>query len=479
MSDEYARLDAIDQAELVARGDASPKELVEAAIRRIEQHNPDINAVIHPLFDKAMDAAAGELPAGPFRGVPLLIKDLGPLTAGDPWHAGMGFLKQRGFVAPFDSFLTRKLRKAGFVIVGKTNTPEMGILPTTEPLAYGASKNPYDTTRTTGGSSGGSAAAVARGFAPVAHANDGGGSIRIPAACCGLVGLKPTRGRVSMGPTLGDINGGLTCEHAVTRTVRDCAAVLDAIAGAMPGDPYYAPPPARPFAAEVGADPGRLRIGYTTEYLTPTGATATAHPDCVAAVEDAAKKLAALGHEVEEARIEALFERDYVPRFMSVWAAGVAAGLAGWGELFGVELTEDDVEPVTWALANMGKAVNSATYLRAWNWLHINSRKVARYWKDRDLLLTPTVTEPPPLLGSFDGEPGNPLAGFFRAAAFAPFTPPFNATGQPAISLPLYRNADGLPIGVQLVGPYAGEDLLLRIASQLEAAHPFQHSATV
>ncbi len=479
MSDELAELDATAQAALVASRTITPAELVDAAIARIEQANPDLNAVIHPLFEKARSAAAGKLPDGPFRGVPILIKDLGPLTEGDPMYAGMGLLKRRGFRAPFDSFITRKLRAAGFVLCGKTNTPELGILPTTEPVAFGPTRNPYDRTRTTGGSSGGSAAAVARGMVPVAHANDGGGSIRIPASCCGLVGLKPSRGRVSQGPHLGDVNGGLTIDHVVARSVRDSAALLDVLAGPMPGDPYSAPPPVRPFAAEVGADAGSLKIGFTTEYLTVEGKIATAHPDCVAAVERAAALLSQLGHQVGEARIDALLHPDYVPRFMSIWSAGVASGVDGWTDLLGAPITADDVEPLTWALHQMGQAISSSTYLRAWGWLQLNARQVARFWKDHDLLLTPTLAEPPPPLGTFDPVDGNGMAPLFRAAAFAPFTPPFNVTGQPGISLPLHRNEGGLPIGVQLVAAYAREDVLLRVASQVERASPFAHAATM
>ena len=479
MSDEIARLDATQQAALIASNEMSPAELVESAIRRIERSNPDINAVIHPLFDKAMAEAKGDLPDGPFRGVPILLKDLGPFSKGDPWHAGMGILKQRGFIAPFDSFLVKKLRRAGFVIVGKTNTPELGILPTTEPRAHGATRNPYDRTRTTGGSSGGAAAAVASGMTPVAHASDGGGSIRVPASCCGLVGLKPTRGRVSMGPTIGDINHGLVVEHALTRSVRDTAALLDVMAGPMPGDPYFAPPPLRPFADEVDAAPGRLRIGFTTRRLTALGTVAEAEPDCIAAVERAAALLAELGHQVEEAHIDALFAPEYVPRFIAIWAAGVAAGVNGWEDVLGIKIGPDDVEPLTWALTELGNTVSSSTYLRNWTWLQVNARQVQRFWKDHDLLLTPTLAEPPPPLGSFLEPPGNPMQSFARATAFTPFTPAWNATGQPAISLPLHRTADGLPVGVQLVGAYAREDLLIRIASQIEEAVPFDHAATM
>jgi amidase len=480
MPDELALLDATAQAALVASGRISPAELVDAAISRIERANPELNAVLHATFDKARAVAAAGPPDGPFRGVPILIKDLGPLTEGDPMWAGMGLLKQRGFIAPFDSFITRRLRRAGFVLCGKTNAPELGILPTTEPVAFGPTRNPYDRTRSSGGSSGGSAAAVASGMVPVAHANDGGGSIRIPASCCGLVGLKPTRGRVSHGPVRGEINGGLTIDHVVARSVRDSAALLDVLAGPMPGDPNPLPLPPRPFADEVGADPGVLRVGFTSQFMTAQGVVASAHPDCVAAVERAAALLTELGHRVEEVRMEPLLVPEYVPRFISIWAAGVAAELDAWSELLGTPVTAGDVEPLTWALHQMGSAVSSSTYLRAWTWMQLNARQVAGFWKQHDLLLTPTVAEPPPPLGTFDSTgPADGLAPLLRAAAFAPFTPPFNVTGQPGISLPLHRNAAGLPIGVQLVGAHAREDRLLQVASQLERASPFVHAATM
>src|SRR3989442_4431365 len=284
MSDELAILDATAQAELVRRGDLSPSALVDAAIARIEAVNPKLNAVIIPLFEKARaQAAAPDLPRGPFRGVPFLLKDLLAYSAGDPHHMGTRRLKQAGFVAPHDSNTAARLRAAGFVFLGKTNTPEIGTLPTTEPDAYGPTRNPWDPSRSTGGSSGGSAASVAAGLVPAAHANDRGGSIRIPASECGLVGLKPSRGRTSLGPDAGESWAGAVAEHVVTRSVRDTAALLDAVTGPMPGDPYFAPPPARPFAAEVGRDPGRLRIGVLARV---PGDAFGLHPDCAAAARD-------------------------------------------------------------------------------------------------------------------------------------------------------------------------------------------------
>ena len=415
--------------------------------------------MIHPLFDKARAQAADPaLPGGPFRGVPLLLKDLMCHSAGDPMHEGMRFLRDVAWVEPHDTYLASKFRAAGFVFVGKTNTPELGILPTTEPQVYGPTRNPWDTDRSTGGSSGGSAAAVASGMVAVAHANDGGGSIRIPAGECGLVGLKPSRGRVSLGPEFGDVMAGLVAELVVTRSVRDTAAVLQAVAGPMPGDPY-------------AADPGRLRIGVLTE---APGAMVETHPDCVAAVEAAGRLLESLGHAVEPSGFTALDSPDYIAQFLTNWASGMAWNLDYWARRTGRPIGPDDVEPLTWALAEMGRSYSSADYLTSREWLQANGREVAAWWEGGfDILLTPTIAEPPPPLGTFDSPPDNPLHGIFRAASLVPFTPPFNVTGQPGISLPLHWNDEGLPIGVQLVAAYGREDLLIRLAAQLEAAQPW------
>jgi amidase len=478
MSDELAHLDATAQAELIRTGKASPAELVDAAIARIERLNPTINAVITPLYDAAREAARGQLPDGPFRGVPTLLKDIGATSKGDRFCAGLGVLKDKDYRAPIDTHYTEKLRGAGFVICGKTNTPELGILPTTEPRAFGPTRNPYDTTRSTGGSSGGAAAAVATGMVPVAHANDGGGSIRIPASCCGLVGLKPSRGRVSLGPVIGEINGGLVCEHVVARSVRDSAALLDVLAGPMPGDPYAAPTPAGPYKDEVGAPVGRLRVAFNVKYITPMGQMVDAHADCVEAVKKTAALLEEMGHHVEEDRPKALEDPQYVPKFLAAWSAGVACDLAVWSQVLGRQIKAEDVEPLTWALAEMGRGINAPTYMNAWQWLEWNTRKVSTFFQKYDLWLTPVLSEPPLPLGSFDDKPGDPMGALgpiFRAANWAAFTPPFNVTGQPAISLPLHKTAAGLPVGVQLVGSYGREDLLLRIAAALETARPFTH----
>ncbi|HEY5023335.1 MAG TPA: amidase, partial [Acidimicrobiales bacterium] len=331
-------LDATALAALVRDGTASPAELVEDAIDRIEKLNPELNAVIRPRYAEARREAAGVLPDGPFRGVPIVLKDLICYTAGDEVHEGMGVLKAARYVAERDQELALRLRAAGFVVVGRTNTPELGILPTTEPLAYGPTRNPWDTSRSTGGSSGGSAAAVASGMVPVGHANDGGGSIRIPASECGLVGLKPSRGRVPLGPEWGDIMGGLVCELVVSRTVRDTATVLDAVAGPEPGDPYAAPTPLRPYEAELAAAPGRLRIGMQSAAF---GGTVATHPDCVAATEAAASLLESVGHDVEPTHVDALDPSELVEAFLLVWAAGTAADVDHyWPGKLGRPVTE-------------------------------------------------------------------------------------------------------------------------------------------
>ena len=463
-------LDATAQAELVRSGEASPLELVDAAIERVERLNPQLNAVIHPLFESARARAKGELPDGPFRGVPTLFKDLGCAVEGDPYHEGLGIAKRLGFRATRTDELARRYLDAGFVCIGRTNTPEQGLVPTTEPYAYGPTRNPWNAERTTGGSSGGSAAAVAAGIVPLAHANDGGGSIRIPASCCGLVGLKPSRGRVSGAPFGDPLASMLVVDLCVSRSVRDTAALLDAVHGPAVGDTVVAPAPNRPYLSEVGADPGKLRIGILLhDPLTGD----MAKPECIAAAEAAGKLLESLGHTVEESSPKALDDPEMVGQFTALWAGGLAAALAAWERALGEKISESDVEPLTWGLAELGRATPVVDYITAVGVLSAKTRAVAQWWADGfDLLLTPTLAEPPVALGTFD-TPENPILGFMRAAQFTPFTPSFNITGQPAISVPTATSADGLPIGIQLVAAFAREDLLLRVASQLETAAPW------
>jgi amidase len=467
MGDDVTWQDATAQAALVRSGAISPAELVDDAIARIEKLNPELNAVIHELFDLARATVNGNLGDGPFRGVPLLIKDLGAELEGTPFCEGSTFAGD--YCSTQTQELTARFQRAGFVICGKTNTPEFGILPTTEPRRFGPSRNPWDTGHSTGGSSGGSAAAVASGMVPVAHANNGGGSIRIPASCCGLVGLKPTRARVSGAPQYGDLMGGLVAEHVVTRSVRDSASVLDAIAGPVPGDPYWAPPRRGPsFAAAVTAPFGPLRIGVMT--TSPTGSAV--HPDCVAATEKAATLCESLGHHMEPATL--VVDGDaFTAHFINVWAAGNAWVLRDWEERVGRTATEDDVEPLTWALIEIGRSLDAGGYLKSVQELQKQTRTIAAYFEGIDVLLTPTLGEPPVPLGTFDSPPGEPLTGMFRAATYVPFTPPFNVTGQPGISLPLHWNAAGLPIGTQFVGHFGDEETLLTLAGQLESAQPW------
>lgn len=472
MANELMKLDATAQAEFVRKKQVSPLELVDAAITAIERVNPQLNAVITPLFEKARAQARDEAVAqGPFGGVPLLLKDLICTTAGDPIYSGARVFRDARFVAPADSYLAEKFKAAGFINLGKTNTPEFGLNATTEPEAFGPSRNPWDITRSTGGSSGGSAAAVASRMVAVGHASDGGGSIRIPASECGVVGLKPSRGRVSLGPDFGDFWAGLATEGVVTRSVRDSAAVLDAIAGYMPGDPYAAPPRRRPYAQEVGADPGWLRIGVMTR--TPQGC-APLHPDCLAAVTETVRLLRSLNHMVEEAHPAPLDETDFGGHFLDLVGAHAAMSVQRMSTQFGRKLNPEDFEPWTWNIIARGQRIAAADYLDTAHWLQLWARRVAQWWTHGfDLLLTPTIAEPPVPLGTLVLISGDPEASLARLTNLIPFTPAFNVTGQPAISLPLFWNAAGLPIGSQLVAPFGREDLLIRLAAQLEAALPW------
>ena len=463
---EFTSLDATGLAGLVRRKQVKPIELVEAAIERIERLNPTLNAVVTPMYEQAREAAASKLPDGPFTGVPFLLKDLGAPFAGVRMTMGSAFL--RNFAPDHDSELVARLKRSGLIIVGKTNTPELGILPTTEPRLFGPSHNPWDIHRTPGGSSGGSAAAVAARLVPMAHGNDGGGSIRIPASCCGIFGLKPTRARNPFGPDFGDIFSGLAIDHAVTLSVRDSAALLDATAGPDVGDPYWAPPPARPFVQEVGADPGKLRIAFTV--TAPTNVKV--HGDCISAVQDAASLCADLGHEVVETAPQVNGEL-VTQSFMTLWSAGCAWTIDGLRLATRQTPSRDKFEPLTWALYEMGCNQSASSYLFSLTSLQRVARDIARFFLKYDVVLTPTLGEPPVTLGSFDSPPEDPLRGLRRAETFVPFTPICNATGQPAMSVPLYWNAQGLPVGVHFIGRFGDEAALFRLAAQLESARPW------
>jgi amidase len=464
---EFAALDALAQAELVRRREASPLDLVEAAIARIERLNPRLNAVVTPLFEEACRVARGPLPDGPFAGVPFLLKDLTAAYAGAPLTSGSRFMS--AYVPDADAEIVRRFRRAGLIIVGKTNTPEFGVLPTTEPALFGPTRNPWAPERTPGGSSGGSAVAVATGMVAAAHANDGGGSIRIPAACCGLFGLKPTRGRVPLPADAGDVAEKVACDHVVTRSVRDSAALLDAISEPRGSGFYLAPPPERPFRDEVGRDPGRLRILFTT--AAPGGTPV--HPDCVAVVEDAARLCASLGHEVAEAPHPLADGRAVARAFSRAWAVNTAWTIERGTLLRGRPPEQDELEPLTWALYDFGRGQDALDLLRATTTLADATRELDAFFARCDVWLTPVVGEPPPPLGSFAPAADDPLAGYRRAGTFAPFTALANISGRPAMSVPLYWNAEGIPIGSHFVGRYGDEATLLRLAAQLETARPW------
>lgn len=460
-------LDATEQARLVADGEVTATELLEAAIERIEGSNAALNAVVIEWFDAARQRAA-TAPAGAFGGVPFLLKDLWADYAGHPLSNGNRVLRDAGVRSTFTSTLVERHLAAGLVIAGRTNSCELGSLPVTEPLAYGPTRNPWDLARSPGGSSGGAAAAVAAGLVPIAHASDGGGSIRIPASCTGLVGLKPSQGRITLGPARAESNLGV--EHCVARTVRDTARLLDATAGPGIGDAVIAPAPPRPYVDEIGADPGQLRIGLLDH--DPRGAVV--HPDCVAAVEHCATLLAGLGHHLDHAWPAALGDTTQTARFMVQWATNMATGIDSFAELLGRPLTAADVEPVNWAQAEFARASSAVDLATSQAAVARFRRGLQAWWDDGwDLLLTPTTAEPAPFIGEFLPTEDDPLAGLRRAATFVVFTGQFNMSGQPAISLPLHWNDDGLPIGVQLVAAYGREDLLIRVAAQLEAAHPW------
>lgn len=460
-----AWLDARDQAALVARGEASPVELVEAAIARVEALNDSLNAVIHPRFERARAEASGPLPDGPFRGVPLLLKDLGCASAGDPDHQGSRLLASLGHTAPADATLTALLRRAGFVIIGRTNTPEFGLVSTTEPAVHGPTRNPWDTTRSSGGSSGGSAAAVASGMVAVAQGTDGGGSLRMPASHCGVFGLKSSRGRVSCGPSEGDPLAGHNVYGVITRTVRDSASVLDAIAGEQPGDPVVAPPPSRPYASEVGRDPGRLHVGVMDVSEVNGYPVAAAVNE---AVRVAARLLESAGHHVEASFPDAFVDPAYLDHFVTLLSPFVAALMAHLESLAGRPLRREDAEEITWYWNERGRALTAAQHVVAELWRNDFTRRMASWWaRGFDVLLSPVVPNPPPPLGHFAGPDG-----IRRSVDILCFTPQFNTTGQPAAVVPVTVTDEG-PVGVQLAALYGREDLLIRLASQIEQLAPW------
>jgi amidase len=469
LADELHWIDALARAELVRSGELSARESVEAAIERIERLNPVLNAVVTETYELALSAADEVETSALLAGVPFLVKDLIATCEGVRHTAGSAFL--RDFLADEDSELVARLKRAGLCIVGITNTAELGNASTTEPHRFGSTRNPWAPDRIPGGSSGGSAAAVAAGIVPAAHGNDGGGSIRIPASCCGVFGLKPTRGRNPLGPRYGDLYAGLVCEHALTRSVRDSAALLDATAGAAPGDPYYAPCSAHAWLAEVSADSQsgkRLRIGFATHALSG----AHVHPACVTAVLRTAGLCAELGHEIEEAG-PALDAAALGDAWFHLWADGNAWLVDAWSRRLGRKPAAGELEPLTAALVRLGRSRSAAKHLHSVQVIHEESRRVAAFFERYDLWLTPVLAHPPPPLGTLEPSAEQPLEWCEQDAAFAPFTAVANATGQPAMSVPLDWTDDSLPVGSHFLGRFGDEATLFRLAAQLEAAQPW------
>jgi amidase len=484
---EYPSYDALGLAELVRTGAVSAQELVETAIERIESLNPRLNAVIHRMFDRGRREVAAGLPEGPFRGVPFVIKDLSLLVAGEPMCCGSRFLE--GWVPDHDSELVSRFRRSGLVALGKTSTPELGLTPYTEPELFGPTRNPWNTDRISGGSSGGSAAAVASRMVPIAGGGDGGGSIRIPASCCGLFGMKPTRGRTPTGPDRGELWQGCVVDHVLTRSVRDSAAALDAIAGPDVGAPYYMPSPERPYLDELRTPTARLRIAFTTQPMLGR----EVHPDCVAAVTRTVELLRSLGHTVEEATPQ--FDGKAFARNFMLMVAGECRGdIEEAARLSGRTPNASKFEPTTWALGLLGRSISAADFVSATRALQMDARRIGQFFTGYDLLLTPTVSTPPPPVGSLQPSARDrtvlamlgrmnagkllDMMGMLDEAAgdafeFTPWTPVFNVTGQPAMSVPLEWNAEGLPIGLHFVGRFGDEATLFRLAAQLESAKPW------
>ncbi|SDL84605.1 amidase [Nonomuraea maritima] len=469
--DEVLRLDAVGQAQAVRDGLVSARELAEAAIARIEALDGELNALVHRRFERALAELDAIPEDAPFRGVPTLLKDLGWRQTGEPYHAGSRV--HDGLTAAPEGYGVARLREAGFVVLGRTNTPEFGSTITTEPVAFGATRNPYDPAYSAGGSSGGSAAAVAAGMVALATASDGGGSIRIPASLCGLVGLKPTRARVSLGPATGEGWSGFSCPGFVTRTVRDTAAALDAVSGTYPGDPYGAPELPGPLAGEVGRDPGRLRIRFLTTH--PRGDVPEA-PELTQAVTRAAALLESLGHDVAPGGPEALGDPEFSAHFGAIVANNVAAQVAALGRARGKQVGPDELEPRNAAMVAAASGHSAADHILATQWIDGFRRRMAAWWgAGHDLLLVPSLGVAPFPLGWIP--PDDLSLALGRTGHAVAYTSPFNATGQPAVSLPLHRDAAGMPVGVQLVAAYGREDLLVRVAAQIEEATPFEHPA--
>lgn len=460
--EDYRKYDAVGLAGLVSSGQVSPSELLETAVSRMAAVNPKINAVTMDLTEWGRQDVQRHIWSGPLAGVPFLLKDLGAQLAGSPTSGGSAVFKDT--IASADSAIVTAYKQAGLVTFGKTNTPEFGLMPVTEPALFGPCRNPWDTDRTPGGSSGGAAAAVAAGIVPAAHASDGGGSIRTPASACGLFGMKPSRGRVSFAP-MGEGWGGASIQHAVTRSVRDSAVLLDIVCEPQPGDPYFLARPERPFAEEVNRDPGRLAIGFTTAAL----ASNSLDPECAAAVLGAAKLCESLGHIVEEVQVPG----DLAAMQQGagdVIAASIAATLDAEGERRGRPVAEGEVEMLTWLMYQRGKQISGANYVRGLAAIHAYGRAVAGLFQRYNVLLLSTLGSPAIPVGHLTEDVREYTQRLF---AFMPNTQAFNNTGQPAMTVPLAQSKSGLPIGMQFVAPIGEEALLFRLAGQLEKARPW------
>lgn len=487
--EEYRKYDGLGLAKLIRKREVTATELVEVAVTRAESVNPTINAIIHPLYDMAKEMAKNADPESPFAGIPFLVKDLGLEIAGAPLSAGSrGY---RDYVSKEDSYIVERFRQAGLSFLGKTNTPEFGTTPYTEPKHFGPTRNPWNIGRTAGGSSGGSAAAVAAGITPLASASDGGGSIRIPASCCGLFGLKPSRGRISLGPGRGEGWSGAVMEHCVSRSVRDSAALLDAIQGPAPGEPFIIQPPEKPYLETLKEAPGRLRIGMSTAHTLGQEVEA----ECILAVEKTAKLLESLGHHVELAPLPYRRE-DLTETFLTVICGEVAAGVDELSEHLGRTARPGDVERTNFALAMLGRNFSAGDYAyqrRKWNDI---SRRLGAFHQQYDLLLTPTVSRVPFRIGELQPSDAEQrllklvtslnLEGVLKARigplaekifSYIPYTALGNMAGQPSMSVPLHWSEDGLPVGVMFTGPVGREDMLFRLAAQLEEAQPWMKKA--
>src|SRR5262245_55701163 len=463
---EYEDLDGLALAALVQNGDVEPIELIDEAIARAERLNPTLNFVVYSDYERAREKARSELPKDPFTGVPFLLKDIFGFAEGLPTRQGAQFVPaNRGL---HDSVLTTRYKTAGLVILGKTNVSEFGLVPTTESKLYGPARNPWNCEHSPGGSSGGSVAAVAARVVPLAHANDGGGSIRTPASCCGLVGLKPTRARISYAPDFGDSIDGLANDHVVSRSVRDSAAALDATVGCVRGDPYWAPDPPPSYLAVLSQKPHRLRIAVSTKKLDG----GPVHSDCAAAVTHAAKLCENVGHFVEESTPD-VHPEVLISAFMALWAANLAAGIDYVAKLTSRTPTDHTFEGLTWGLYEAGKRVTASQYLQAKGAVQRAARAAAQFHQTYDIWLNSTLSAPPVKLGTFDTGERDPKKAFAPLIDYVSFTAMQNGTGQPAISLPLYWNTAGLPVGAHFVARYGDEATLLQLAAQLEQAEPW------